>query len=305
MSRYLCIVGLVVALATMHVMQEQILLVDVDLVNIYLTVHNRKGKVVANLGRESFRVFEDGIAQAITNFSREVDVPLTVVLLMDTSGSVRDKLRFEQQAATGFLYAALRRGRDKAAVMTFDSGVELHQDYTDDPALLANAVRGTIAGGGTRLYDAIYFVITEKLAGDEQRKVMIVITDGDDKSSVHSAEEVAELAQRHDVSIFAISMNALGSRPNGTGECDKILESLSAETGGMALFPVKLETLPAEFTLIGDALRSQYTLAYKSTNPRRDGSFRKIRIETNNTHHAVRTRSGYYAPNEAVARGRN
>ena len=113
--------------------------------------------------------------------------------------------------------------------------------------------------------------------------------------------DVMELAQRNNVTIFAISMNGLGGRPNGTGPSDEILESISAETGGMALFPTKLESLPAEFRLIGDALRSQYTLAYRPQNPNKDGAFRKVRIDTNNSHYSVRTRSGYYAPAPAMA----
>src|SRR5262245_45206456 len=158
MGRYLCIAVLVVALATIHFRQEQLITVDVDLVNIYFTVQNQKGRLITNLGHENFRIFEDGTPQVITNLGRETDVPLTVDLLSDTGGSVRDKLPFEREAATGFLNTSLRPGFDHAAVFSFDSTVEMRQDYTNDTLLLANAVTQLAAGGGTRLYDALHYL---------------------------------------------------------------------------------------------------------------------------------------------------
>ena len=281
----------------------QLITVDVHLVNTYFTVSNKKGHLITKLARENFTVFEDGSEQVITNFSRETDVPLTIVLVIDTSGSVRDKLRFEQQAAVGFLYTVLRRSRDKAAVFTFDSSVDLRQDYTDDPALLAQAVIHTRAGGGTRLYDALSLVLREKLAGDEERKVIILLTDGNDNSSRSSPQDVVEMAERDSATIYAISMNAVGTRSDDSERCDKLLEMLAGETGGKAFFPDTLKSLPAYFERISNELRSQYTLAYRSTNPKKDGAFRKIQIDVKkNTHYSVRARSGYYAPHEVTAR---
>jgi VWFA-related protein len=274
----------------------QLITVDVHLVNTYFTVSNKKGHLITKLNRENFTVFEDGTEQVITNFSRETDVPLTIVLVIDTSGSVRDKLRFEQQAAVEFLYTILRRHRDKAAVVTFDSSVDLRQDYTDDPALLAQAVIRTRAGGGTRLYDALSVVLQEQLAGKEERKVIILLTDGNDNSSRTSPRDVVELAERDSATIYAISMNGLGIRVDDSDRCDRLLEMLARETGGKAFFPDKLKNLPGYFERIGDDLRSQYTLAYRSTNPKKDGAFRKIQIDVRNTHYSVRARSGYYAP---------
>ncbi len=294
MLRALCVMLLVVVLAFSG--QEQTINVDVDLVNLYLTVCNHKGRLILDLGRESFSVFEDGQPQLITHFSRETDLPLTMVLLVDTSGSVRDKLHFEKEAASAFLQATLRRNRDKAALVTFDYDFELRQDYTDDPAALSTALRHIIAGGGTRLYDALYFVIQNKLNGAEGRKAIILITDGDDKSSRRSPQEVIDLAHRNGVAIYAVSMNALGMQWSASERSDEVLKVLASETGGIGLFPKKLDKLTLTFEKIANELRSQYTIGYRSTNPRRDGTFRRIRIEMKKSHYSVRTRAGYYAP---------
>jgi VWFA-related protein len=285
-----------VALAAAQSAEEQLITVDVDLVNIYFTVCNSKGRNIANLAREHFSIFEDGQPQIITNFSRERDVPLTIALVFDTSGSVRDKLHFEKAAATEFVYATLRRGRDKAAMLTFDTGIELHQDFTDDANLLAEAIARTRAGGGTRLYDAVHFVIQEKLAAPNERKIVVLLTDGDDNSSRHSAYDVVQLAQRNNVSIYAISTNAIGTRWTGSERSDADIAMLSSETGGKAFFPSKLEKLSVHFKALADELRSQYTIAYRSTNTKKDGTFRKVRIDVNKGRHSVRARSGYYAP---------
>src|SRR5213596_362254 len=149
---------------------DQTISVNVDLVNILFTVADKKGKFVTNLRKDDFRVFEDEKVQNITNFSGETDLPLTIALLVDTSGSIRDKLKFEQEAAIEFFYSTLRRGEDKAIVISFDSSVDLlTPDFTDNPETLANAVNKIRAGGGTALYDAIYLAVSEKLAGQPGR----------------------------------------------------------------------------------------------------------------------------------------
>ena len=301
MTRLLCTIFVATALTLAQPAQEQTIKVDVDLVNLYLTVCTHRGKLVSNLGPQNFSVFEDGQRQSITHFSRESDVPLTIVLLIDTSGSVWDKIRFEKEAAANFLSAVVRPARDKAAIVTFDHVFELLHDYTDDPAVLSAAVRRIHVGGGTRLYDALYFVIQEKLSGPEERKVVVVITDGDDKSSRRSPQEVVELAHRNDVSIYAISMNALGQKKESAVRSDEVLRVLATETGGMGLFPTKLDKLSSNFQRIADELRSQYTIGYRSTNEKRDGTFRKIQIELNKPQYSIRTRPGYFAPVRAVA----
>ncbi len=302
MSRFLAIGLLAAVIGSTLWAEQQRITVNVDLVNTYFTVCNKKGRPISNLDRDSFVVFEDGMPQLITNFSRETDVPLTLAILIDTSGSVRDKLRLEQDAIIQFLNSALRRGHDTAAILTFDSDVELQQDYTDDAIRLATAVKGIHAGGGTRLYDALHFVVTKKLSGEDDRKVIVVVTDGDDKSSRHTPSEVIELAQRNDVIIYAISVNALDERPIGAAVSDRILESIAVETGGIGLFPAKLKQLIADFSVIDNELHSRYTLAYRSTNPNRDGTFRRVEIQSRNNQYKIHTRSGYYAPQSQTAK---
>jgi len=302
MLRVLSVVLIASVLAAAQAGLEQTLTVNVDLVNVYFTVCNHKGRLIADLDRERFAIFEDGESQIITNFSRETDTALTIVLLVDVSGSVRDKLQFEQNAATQFLNGTLRRGRDKAALVTFEYSIELEQDYTDDSALLATAVRKMRAGGGTRLYDALHYVVQQKLMGAEQRKLIILITDGEDKSSRRTPQEVVDIAQRNNVSIYAISMNALGTKRSESDRSDRVLDMLASETGGRAFFPRKLESMVSDFKQIDNELRLQYTIGYRSTNPKRDGTFRKIRIEVKNkVNYSVRARLGYYAPTPTMA----
>ena len=282
--------------------QEDTLSVNVNLVDLLYTVADKKGKFITNLKKEDFKVYEDDKTQAITNFTAETDLPLTIALLVDTSGSIRDKLRFEQEAAIEFFYSTLHRGKDKGMVISFDSGVDLLQDFTDNPETLADAVRNIRAGGGTSLYDAIYLAVNEKLANQPGRLVIILISDGDDNSSRISLTETLELAQRRNVAIYSISTNSaayFGSKDQDRG--DKTLKRFSEETGGRPFFPEKIQDLAVSFQEIGDELRSQYRLAYIPSNNRADGTFRKIRIDVANKNYRVKARTGYYAPRAAAA----
>jgi len=287
--------------------------VTVDRVPVNVTVSDNKGKFVTNLQRQDFRVYEDDRIQTIIDFDAETDLPLTVALLVDTSGSVRDKLRFEQEAAIEFFYSNLKRGKDKALVISFDTGVDLLTadsggpgvDFTDDPEKLANAVRKIRAGGGTSMYDAVYLAAKERLAKEPGRKLIILISDGDDNSSRVSLTEALETAQKSDVAIYAISTNKtadFGSAEQERG--DKTLRKMAEETGGRVFFPLKLSELAANFQNIGEELRAQYTLYYSPTNQRADGTFRRIRIDLPNKDLKARARTGYYAP-RATAASRN
>jgi Ca-activated chloride channel family protein len=274
---------------------DQTISVNVDLVNILFTVADRKGKFVTNLKKEDFRVFEDERNQTITNFSSETDLPLTIALLVDTSGSIRDKLRFEQEAATEFFYSTIQRNKDKALIISFDSGVDLLQDFTDNSEKLADAVRKIRAGGGTSLYDAIYLAVTQKLAGQEGRRIVILITDGDDNSSRVSLTETLEAAQKNDVTIYAISTNStayFGSKEQERG--DKTLKKFADETGGKPFFPLKIQDLASSFLDIHDELRSQYQIGYRTTNNKLDGTFRRIRVDVADKRFKARARAGYY-----------
>lgn len=280
---------------------QQTLSVDVDIVNVVFTVLDRKGRFITGLKQDEFRVFEDNGPQTISNFSRETGLPLTVALLIDTSGSIRDRLRFEQKAAIEFFYSSLRPGSDKGLIITFDSAVDLIQDYTDNPEVLAKAVKQMRAGGGTALYDAMYLAATHKTAGQAGRRVMIVITDGDDNSSRVSMTETLEMAQRNDMAIYTISTNGTaGSRSREQEQGDRVLKKFAEETGGRMFSPFRLEELTQDFLSIGEELRAQYTLAYRPTSLQRDGTFRRIRIEISEKGYQVRARQGYYAPRAAV-----
>jgi len=281
--------------------QQDTLSVNVNLVDLLYTVADKKGKFITNLEKKDFKVYEDDKTQVITNFTAETDLPLTIALLVDTSGSIRDKLRFEQEAAIEFFYSTLHRGKDKGMVISFDSGVDLLQDFTDNPETLADAVRKIRAGGGTSLYDAIYLAVNEKLANQPGRLVIILISDGDDNSSRISLTETLELAQRRNVAIYSISTNSaayFGSKDQDRG--DKTLKRFSEETGGRPFFPEKIQDLAISFQEIGEELRSQYRLAYIPSNNRADGTFRKIRIDVANKNYKVKARTGYYAPRAAA-----
>jgi Ca-activated chloride channel homolog len=282
--------------------KEDTLSVNVNLVDLLYTVADKKGKFITSLRKEDFKVYEDDKNQVISNFTAETDLPLTIALLVDTSGSIRDKLRFEQEAAIEFFYSTLHRGKDKAMVISFDSGVDLLQDFTDNPETLADAVRKIRAGGGTSLYDAVYLAVNEKLANQPGRLVIILISDGDDNSSRISLTETMELAQRRNVAIYSISTNSaayFGSKDQDRG--DKTLKRFSEETGGRPFFPEKIQDLAVSFQEIGEELRSQYRLAYIPSNNKADGTFRKIRIDVANKNYKVKARTGYYAPRAAAA----
>jgi VWFA-related protein len=275
--------------------------VDVSLINVFFTVTDRKGKSIRNLKQENFKIFEDGRAQTITNFSAEANLPLVMALLIDTSGSVRDRLHFEQNAAVKFFQSTLVPDKDRAIVIAFDSTAAVLQDYTDDIDLLARAVKKMRAGGGTSFYDAVYAAATQKLAAQDGRRIMVVVTDGDDTSSRSSITEALEAAQKNDVIIYAISTNSSAPGGDRSQKGDDALKKLAESTGGRVFFPLKASQLESNFNDIRDELRFQYTLAYSPTNVRQDGTFRHIRIETSDKRHIVRAREGYFAPNPPVS----
>jgi VWFA-related protein len=209
--------------------------------------------------------------------------------------SIRDRFKFEQEAAIDFLYRTLRPKKDKALLITFDSAIELVQDFSDNPEVLAKAIRQVRPGGGTKMLDAIYLACQEKLKAETGRKIMILISDGDDNLSLETLSGTLEMAQKSDVSIYSISTNSSGFFGLTAPKADKVLKRLAEDTGGRAFFPFKAEDLSASFQDISAELRSQYSLAYRSSNPTRDGSFRSIKIETDRRNLKVKARRGYYA----------
>ncbi len=265
----------------------------VDVVNILCTVRNRSGKYLSDLKRKDFDVYEDGVPQQIEFFGYETGDqarPLTVVLLIDTSGSVKDKLRFEQEAATEFLRETLRKQKDLAAVVQFDSDINLVQDFTHDLSRLNDAILEIQAGGATKLYDAIWLSVEELLHSEIGRKVLVILSDGADTHSRVKEEEAIRVAQEEDVIIYGIGVRGRSSR---FGK----LKKFARATGGV-FFNSKadLKELRAAFTRINQEIKNQYSIGYVSTNQKRDGTFRKIELRVRQRGLKVTHRKGYHAP---------
>lgn len=277
------------------------LVVDVDLVSLLFAVTDEGDRFLTGLGREDFEVFEDGARQEIRDFDAETDLPLTVAVVIDVSGSIREQLRFEQESAIEFFYATIEPSRDRGMLVTFDSAVEVLEEFTNRPDELAESVTRIRAGGGTALYDALFTAIGDRMAAErEGRRVVILISDGDDNASRVSLTETLELAQRNDVTVYAISTNGTtrGGRSDDQKRGDRTLETFADETGGRAYFPFQLTDLAVNFREISEELRSQYVLTYVPTNTRRDGTYRRIEIRPRGRDHQVKARPGYYAPRD-------
>jgi len=273
--------------------------VPVNLVNVPLTVTDKKNRLVIMMTKDDFNLFEDDKPQSIQYFSRETDLALRIGLLIDTSSSIRERLQFEQQSAIDFLSDTIRRGKDQAFVLGFDLDPQIAQDYTDNVEALAKAIRGLQAGGVTSLYDAIYYACKDKLLffpppEPYLRRMIIVISDGEDNRSEHTREEALAMAQRAEVTVFAISTNRSGNPGRG----DKVLKRLAEETGGHAYFPFQPSDLAEDFRAIGRDLRTQFLLSYTSSNTARDGTFRHIAIEPVDKTLHVRAKTGYFAPSQ-------
>lgn len=268
--------------------------VGVDLVNVLFTVTDRNGRFIPGLGPEDFRVEEDGKPQEIAYFARESELPLTLALLVDTSPSVEDVLDDEKRTAIGFLRSTLR-DQDLALVIGFDRTVTLFQDFTGNTDLLGSAIRSLQRGSGTSLYDAIMLASDEKLRDEAGRKAIILISDGEDTTSWAQRTDALISAHGSDAVIYSIS-NVLPRRFGESQGDMRTLERLSEETGG-AVYQLRTnERFEEIFSRISEELRSQYSLAYFSTNPTQDGEYREIRIEAVNDDYRVRARRGYYAP---------
>ncbi len=276
---------------------DQTYRVTVDLINIFCSVWDKNtNSFVTNLSREDFTIMEDSQKQEVKNFSREMNLPLTLAFLIDTSQSVAPKLKFEQEAATSFFHTVLR-DKDRAMLLEFDSGVTLVQDFTSDPNKMAKQIKSLRAAGGTSLYDAIYLACDEKLIREMGRKAIIILSDGEDQSSKTTFDQALEMALKAEATIFSISVNrggffGVGSTKNG----DRVMKQLSEETGGRAFFPFKVEELEDAFRQVNQELRSQYNIGYLSSNSRRDGSYRKIEVKVAEKGYKLNYRKGYYAP---------
>jgi len=272
---------------------ETTLKVNVDLVNVILTVTEGNGRIVPGLNKEDFLVEEDGRKQEVSYFAREVTLPLTLALLIDTSPSVQPVLDLEKQTAIEFLHSVLRK-EDLALVMNFDRGVSLVQDFTADIRRLTKAIKSIAIGGGTSVHDAVFLACDEKLKRETGRKAIILISDGGDTTSKLKIKDAVESAQRADVIIYAIS-NSSGGPFFGGGD-DGTLKRYAEATGGKAFFPSKPQDFKKAFDAIQEELRSQYILSYSSTNSMKDGNYRALKVSVPNQKSLkVRTKKGYYA----------
>jgi len=273
------------------------IILDVTRVNMLFTVTDKKGRFVTDLTKDDFQVLENKKPQAIAEFTAETDLPLRLGILIDTSNSIRERFKFEQEAAISFINSVVHQGHDKAMVVSFDTSAELVTDLTDDTEKLQNAIRSLRPGGGTALFDALYFACRDKLSKDQPRhkfrRAIVIVSDGDDNQSQVSRDQALEMAQKADVVIYAISTNVV----RGETEGDKILKYLTAETGGQAFFPFKVEDLEQSFENIANELRHQYNVFYRPEPLRTDGLYHTVDLKVRGRKDlVVRCRKGYYAP---------
>ena len=271
----------------------------IDIVSLSVTVTDRDSRFVTDLEQADFQVYEDGVQQEVTFFTK-TQLPIALALLIDTSASMDEKMATAHEAAIGF--ADRLRPEDLAEVVDFDSRVDILQPFTNNIEDLQSAIRKTTAGGSTSLYNALYIALRELTKAplqrsDLRREAIVVLSDGEDTSSLVTFEEVLDLAKRSDTAIYPIGLQSEESRSRrGFREADFVLRQLALETGGRAFFPDVVEELPTLYQQISDELSSQYALGYSSANPLRNGAWRRIIVQTGREGVTSRTRQGYYAP---------
>ena len=271
--------------------------VDVTRVSLLFTVTDKKGRFITDLNKDDFEVVEGKRRQTISDFAAESDLPLRLGILIDTSNSVRERFKIEQEAASQFTDSLMRTNLDKALVVSFDTSAELVSDLVSDTDKLTAAIRDLHAGGGTALYDAIYFACRDKLSQDQPRhkfrRAIVILSDGEDNQSRYTRDQALEMAQKADVVMYAISTNITRIETDG----DKVLKYLAQETGGRAFFPFKVEDLDQSFENIANELRHQYNISYRPEPLKPDGLFHAIDVRvTERKNILVNVRRGYYAP---------
>jgi VWFA-related protein len=291
-------------------------------VNVYAIVEGRHARLIRDLKKDDFEVREDATPQRIEYFSRETNAPLSLGIAIDTSFSQGRLLATEQLAAKSFLHSVLQI-HDQAFVMNFDADVKLLTDFTDAPSGLTRAIdsaevnatgrsilqeeAGGGSTGGTRLYDAVYLASNELMKARFGRKVLVLVTDGEDQGSKTSLQKSIESAEKADVIVYSIDISdpefysLLGTTYHG----DTHLRKLTRETGGRAIRVKSVEQIGPAFESIARELRSQYLLGYSPSNSRPDGSFRRIHVKVRGRSYVVRTRSGYYDHSDEKTESKN
>jgi Ca-activated chloride channel family protein len=274
----------------------------IEIVSLNVTVTDAAAHYVTDLGQQDFAVYEDGVKQDVTFFNR-TNLPIALALLLDTSASMDTKLPTAQEAAVGF--ARRLRPQDLAEVIDFDSRVMVLQNFTNNAADLEQAIHKTSAGGSTSLYNAVYIALKDlkkvvaKNVDEIRRQAIVLLSDGEDTSSLLPFEEVLDLAKRSETAIYAIGLRSDEVASGGVKsfkEAEFVLRQLSQETGGRTFFPNQLSDLAGVYGQISDELSSQYTVGYTSRNPKRDGSWRRVVVRVDRPSLTARTKQGYFAP---------
>jgi Ca-activated chloride channel homolog len=270
---------------------------NVDLVPVIFTVTDKHGKFVKDLKQDAFKILDNNRPpKEIINFESQTNLPLRVGLLIDASNSIRDRFLFEQQASEQFLRSIIRPNSDKAFVLAFDEISEVTQEFTSDLEKLTAGIRVIRPGGGTAMWDAIYYACRDRMMKEKNetpvRRAIILVSDGDDNQSRVLRQEAIEMAQRAEVIIYTISTNLSNIHDSG----DHNLQALADATGGRAFYPYKLQDLSEDFNEIQGELRSQYSVSYKPDEFVANGQFRSIQIIPENKKLKVRARKGYFAP---------
>lgn len=273
------------------------IVLDVTRVNVLFAVTDKKGRFVTDLTKDDFVVYEGKKQQVIQQFTAESDLPLRVAILVDTSNSIRQQMNFEQQAAIRFVQSVLRAKDDRVMLVSFDAVAQLVTDLSNEMPKLEAGIKGLRSGGGTALYDAVYFACKEKLMKDQPRdkfrRAMVIVSDGEDTASKYSRDQALEMAQKSDTVVYAISTNTTRDDKDG----DKILRYFAEETGGQAFFPFKIEDLDQSFENIANELRHQYNIFYRPEPLKADGLYHPVRVSLKSRSGLqVRARKGYYAP---------
>ena len=290
--------------------------VTTEVVNVYAVVEDKHHHLIPNLNKEDFEVTEDNARQEIRYFSRETDTPLTMGIMVDTSPSQGRVLPIEQEQAKAFLDQVLRP-KDLVFVLHFDIEVELLQDFTNERQRLAHAIDETVingggqgpipstfptsaSGGATHLFDAVYLASTQLMRNEVGRKVLILLTDGEDQGSSEKLNTALEMAQKSDLIMYSIEISdRMFYFSRGMGYSgDAVLRKLSEDTGGRVIRVSNARDTAAAFRQIADELRTQYLIGYTPTNSRHNGGYRKIRLRVHNGDYKVQARRGYYAPEE-------
>jgi Ca-activated chloride channel family protein len=271
----------------------------VELVSLNVTVTDPAGKYATDLAEPDFEVYEDGARQSLTFFSR-TQQPISLALLMDTSASMDERMGIAQEAAIGF--SKQLHKDDQAEVIDFDSQVRILQNFTNDSAALEKAIRATAANGSTSLYNALYIALKDlkkvkaETTSDIRRQAIVLLSDGDDTSSLIEFDQVLDLAKRSETVIYAIGLRQGEIGRREFKEAEFVLKQLATETGGRAYFPTDARELQKIYQSIWDELSSQYAIAYSSTNPKRDGAWRRIQVRIVKPGLTARTKQGYYGP---------